>query len=116
FRRIDTTPRHRPTLLLDIPASELARHVPFPEPAVEGIAMSQLADCVLTGGKVWKGLGLGFDEAVAIAGGKVLATGTAEEIAALAGPDTRVIDLAGRLATPGLYDAHLHLHMYGIAM
>lgn len=78
--------------------------------------MSQLADCVLTGGKVWKGLGLGFDEAVAIAGGKVLATGTAEEIAALTGPDTRVIDLAGRLATPGLYDAHLHLHMYGIAM
>lgn len=78
--------------------------------------MSQLADCVLSGGKVWKGLGLGFDEAVAIAGGKVLATGTAEAIAALTGPDTRVIDLAGRLATPGLYDAHLHLHMYGIAM
>ena len=78
--------------------------------------MSRLADCVLTGGKVWKGLGLGFDEALAIADGKVLATGTATEIAALTGPDTRVIDLAGRLATPGLYDAHLHLHMYGIAM
>lgn len=78
--------------------------------------MSQLADCVLTGGKVWKGLGLGFDEAVAIAGGKVLATGTGAEIAALTGPDTQVIDLEGRLATPGLYDAHLHLHMYGIAM
>ena len=78
--------------------------------------MSGPAACILTGGKVWKGLGLGFDEAVAIADGRVLATGTAAEIAALAGPDTTVIDLAGRLATPGLNDAHMHLHMYGISM
>ena len=78
--------------------------------------MSAPADCILTGGKVWKGLGLGIDAALAIRDGKVIATGSDDEIAALAGPDTQVIDLAGRLATPGLNDAHLHLHMYGIAM
>ena len=78
--------------------------------------MSVIADCILTGGRVWKGKALGFDEALAIADGKVLATGSNADIAALAGPDTSVIELNGRLATPGLYDAHLHLHMYGISM
>ncbi|GGE07311.1 hypothetical protein SAMN05421774_102615 [Gemmobacter megaterium] len=68
---------------------------------------------ILTNGKIWCGLAEGFAEALAISGDKVLATGTADDIAALAGPDTDVIDLEGRLAVPGLNDAHLHLHMYG---
>lgn len=78
--------------------------------------MSGQADLVLTNGRIWKGLGLGFTEALACAGGKVLATGTSRDIEALAGPETRVIDLGGRLATPGLNDAHMHLHMYGLGM
>lgn len=78
--------------------------------------MSGQADLVLTNGRIWKGLGLGFAEALACAGGKVLATGTSRDIEALAGPETRVIDLGGRLATPGLNDAHMHLHMYGLGM
>ncbi|RJE84494.1 amidohydrolase [Paracoccus onubensis] len=78
--------------------------------------MSDHADFLLMNGRIWKGLGLGFAEALACRQGKVLATGTDAEIMALGGPDTRVIDLNGRLATPGLNDAHLHLHMYGLAM
>jgi predicted amidohydrolase YtcJ len=74
------------------------------------------ADTVLTGGRVWRGLGLPVSGAVALFAGRVLAAGTAEEIAALIGPETRVIDLAGRLATPGLNDAHMHLIPYGTAM
>ena len=74
------------------------------------------AELILTGGKVWCGLGLPDAEAVAMGGGRVLATGSAEEVAALEGPDTRVIDLAGRLATPGINDAHMHLLPYGLAM
>lgn len=89
---------------------------PIPRYAPHGPTMSKVADCILTGGRVWKGRGLGFDEALAIADGKVLATGSADQIGAYAGLETRVIDLQGRLATPGLYDAHLHLHMYGISM
>ena len=68
---------------------------------------------ILTNGKIWCGLAEGFAEALAIAGDTVLATGTAEEMAALAGPETEVINLDGRLAVPGLNDAHLHLHLYG---
>lgn len=74
------------------------------------------ADIVLTNGRVWRGLGHGFAEAIALWGGKVLASGTAHEIAELTGPHTQVIDLAGRLATPGLNDAHMHLLPYGAAM
>ena len=74
------------------------------------------ADTVLTGGKVWCGRGLPLCEAVATFAGRVLATGSAAEIASLIGPDTRVVDLAGRLATPGLNDAHMHLLPYGTAM
>ena len=74
------------------------------------------ADLILTGGRVWRGLGLGSAEAVALWGGRVLAAGTAEEIAALRGPGTEVIDLGGRLAVPGLNDAHMHLIPHGTAM
>ncbi|MFD1911055.1 amidohydrolase [Halodurantibacterium flavum] len=75
-----------------------------------------VADTILTGGRVWRGLGLGFAQAIALGGGRVLATGTAEQVAAHTGPNTTVIDLAGRLAIPGLNDAHLHLLPYGTAM
>ena len=74
------------------------------------------AELILTGGRVWCGLDLPEAEAVAMGGGLVLATGTATEIAAMAGEGTRVIDLGGRLAVPGINDAHMHLLPYGLAM
>lgn len=74
------------------------------------------AELILTGGRVWCGKDLPEAEAVAMAGGRILATGSAEEMGALAGPQTRVVDLAGRLAIPGINDAHMHLLPYGLAM
>ncbi len=47
-------------------------------------------------------------QAVAIAGGKILAVGANAEIQGRTGPNTRVIDLRGRTATPGLIDSHVH--------
>lgn len=78
--------------------------------------MTMKARTILTGGPIFKGLAEGFAEALAIADGRILAVGTAAEIDALRGPETRVIDLAGRSAIPGLIDAHLHLLNLGIAM
>ena len=48
-------------------------------------------------------------EAVAIKEGRFLAAGTDEEILKLAGATTEQHDLEGRMALPGLHDAHFHL-------
>lgn len=52
-------------------------------------------------------------EAVAIRAGRVQAVGTAAGIAALAGPQTRVIDAGGRTVLPGFVESHLHLVLGG---
>ena len=48
-------------------------------------------------------------EALAVAGNKIFALGTTREIEALAGAETRVIDLDGKTLIPGLIDNHNHL-------
>ncbi len=54
--------------------------------------------------------GFGWVEALAIAGGRVLAAGSVAEVAAAAGSKTRRLVLdPSELAIPGLTDAHLHL-------
>ena len=78
--------------------------------------MSVKADIVLRGGPIWCGREEGVVEALAIWGDKVLAAGSEAEIAGLTGAQTRIIDLAGRLATPGLNDSHLHLISLGMTM
>jgi hypothetical protein len=47
-------------------------------------------------------------EACAIREGKIIATGTTREIQQLAGTQTRVIDLEGKTAMPGIIDSHTH--------
>ncbi len=47
-------------------------------------------------------------EAVAVAGGKIVAVGTNAEIRRLVGEHTEVIGTHGRTATPGLIDTHCH--------
>jgi predicted amidohydrolase YtcJ len=54
-------------------------------------------------------------EAVAVGGRHILAVGDNDEIRNLAGRDTRLIDLGGRLVLPGLVDAHIHFYDWSIA-
>ncbi|MEO8229485.1 MAG: amidohydrolase [Chloroflexota bacterium] len=54
--------------------------------------------------------GFGWVDALAIAGGRILAAGSVSEVAASAGPGTRRLVLdPSEVAIPGLTDAHLHL-------
>jgi predicted amidohydrolase YtcJ len=73
-------------------------------------------DLILSGGRVFRGLGGGFAEALGIAGGRVAAVGARDEVEALAGAGTRRVDLAGRVAIPAFNEAHMHLLPYGLAL
>jgi predicted amidohydrolase YtcJ len=52
---------------------------------------------------------LPYAQAVAIEDGRIHSLGSNEQVRALAGPNTRIIDAGGRLVTPGLTEAHVHL-------
>ncbi|MCH8321369.1 MAG: hypothetical protein IH790_10500 [Acidobacteria bacterium] len=56
-----------------------------------------------------------YQQAVAIADGKILALGSDQEMEKLAGPRTRKIDLGGRSVIPGLADNPLHSAGGGLA-
>src|SRR5690606_37010646 len=74
------------------------------------------ADLVLTNGKI-----VTVDperptaEAVAIAGEKIIAVGSAREIRAYIGADAEVLDLGGQLAIPGFIEGHGHFMGFGRA-
>ena len=47
-------------------------------------------------------------EALAVTGGKISAVGSYEEVRALAGTETKVVDLGGKCLLPGLIEPHSH--------
>ncbi|HEU5259023.1 MAG TPA: amidohydrolase family protein, partial [Vicinamibacterales bacterium] len=67
-------------------------------------------DLILTNGKI-----ITVDEkftiaqALAVRGNRIVAVGTNQQIAQIATPTTRRIDLHGRAVVPGLIDNHMHL-------
>ena len=78
-------------------------------------ATVQAADLVLINGKI-----LTVDakdaiaEGVAVKGGKISAVGSSNEVMQYVGRTTRVVDLHGRTATPGLIDSHNHFADGGV--
>jgi predicted amidohydrolase YtcJ len=74
------------------------------------------ADLVVQGGRI-----LTVDpampevEALAVAGDRLVARGTSEEIAPLIGPSTLVVDLDGAIAIPGFIESHAHFLSLGRA-
>ncbi|MFB6098173.1 MAG: amidohydrolase [Salinibacter sp.] len=81
-----------------------------------GCSSGPTADLVLTNGTV---VTLDPDHgdvaALAAASDTILAVGSADEINAYVGADTRVIDLGGRLAIPGFIEGHGHFMGMGQA-
>ena len=73
-------------------------------------AQQPSADLIFTNGKI-----ITVDDrftiaqAVAIKGDRIVAVGTNQQIAQMAGPATRRTDLRGRAVVPGLIDNHMHL-------
>lgn len=72
-------------------------------------AASDSADLVVVGGRVWTAdPARPWAEAVAATGDRITAVGSREEIEALVGEETLVIDASGGLVTPGFVDTHVH--------
>ena len=83
-------------LLLCLVASLACRHAPKP-------------DLIIHHGKILTvDSNFTIVDAMAIQGEHILATGSNDQILALAGPETRQIDLHGKTVLPGLNDSHLH--------
>lgn len=53
-------------------------------------------------------------EALALAGGRLLAVGTLDEVLRHRSPATEMVDLGGRALLPGFYDAHGHVVAVGM--
>lgn len=92
--------------------------VPVAEPAVAAQAQPapRPADLVLTNGRI-----VTVEEAqpeaqaMAVNGDTITALGSNADIQRYVGPNTKVIDLKGALATPGLMEAHAHFTGVGDA-
>ena len=54
-------------------------------------------------------------QAIAVRGDRIAAVGSNAEIQRYIGPGTKVIDLAGRLAIPGLVESHGHFMNFGLS-
>jgi predicted amidohydrolase YtcJ len=55
-------------------------------------------------------------QAAAVRDGIIIEVGSDAEVEPLIGPETRVVDLSGRMALPGFHDAHLHAIDGGVAL
>ncbi|MET0802114.1 MAG: amidohydrolase [Actinomycetota bacterium] len=70
---------------------------------------SATCDVILTGADVWCGdAARRWVRAVAIAGDRIVAVGTDQDVHAHAGPSTEVVSLLGKAIVPGFQDAHVH--------
>ena len=72
------------------------------------------ADLVLRNGKIATvDEEFSFAEAVAVHKERIVFVGKNEDVSSYTGPETRVIDLKGKLVLPGLIDSHAHIYNLG---
>ncbi|HEV3203433.1 MAG TPA: amidohydrolase [Gemmataceae bacterium] len=72
------------------------------------------ADMLIYNAKVATNSVPSFAQAVAIADGRIVATGANDAILRLRAPNTTVLDMKGRTVIPGLNDSHLHVIRGGL--
>ncbi len=80
-------------------------------------AVGQSADLVLVGGNIaTMDIARPTAEAVAISKDRIIAVGSNEQIRKFIVPETRVLDLEGKFAMPGLIEGHAHFVGLGQSM
>ncbi len=80
-------------------------------------ASNATIDMLLLNGRVWTVWDQQpWAEAIAITGERIIAVGSSQALRALAGKNTRIIDLKGKLVLPGFNDAHVHFCNGGFSL
>ncbi|HYN58679.1 MAG TPA: amidohydrolase [Rubrivivax sp.] len=100
----------------------LQRHMPVFAAAMAGCmtlaapaSAQQTADTIWSGGPIITMNDKAMRaEAVAVAGGKILAVGKRSDVMKLKGPATQLVDLKGQTLVPGFVDAHGHVVAGGL--
>ncbi|NIN64413.1 MAG: amidohydrolase family protein, partial [Anaerolineae bacterium] len=103
-REEPTSPPETPTGVAQLSLPETPTAAPEPSPSAPS------PDIIFHNGSI---LSMEAEQpqarALAIQGENILAVGTDEDILALQGTDTQLIDLEGRALMPGFVDAHTHI-------
>ncbi len=81
--------------------------------ALSGTAVAQqAADTVYVNGQIYTvNNAQPWAEAVAIAGGRLIAVGSTKTIQGHADANTKIVDLKGAFVMPGMYDLHTHIDL-----
>ena len=72
-------------------------------------AQKNSADLIVTNGRIWTAnAGQPYVSSIAIRGDRIVAAGDALVTAKYRGTKTKIVDLGGRFAMPGINDSHIH--------
>lgn len=98
-------------------ASAVTAEFAAPRFAAEAVAAPQAsaADIVFRNGPVYTvNAATPWAHAVAVKGKRIVFVGDDADVAALVGPQTRVVDLAGKMLLPGFVEGHIHPLVGGV--
>jgi predicted amidohydrolase YtcJ len=80
----------------------------------QSVRWNPYADMIFTNGKVVTvDTNFSIAQALAIKDGKLIVVGTNAEAMAVRGPNSKILDLAGKTVIPGLQDSHIHFLSLG---
>jgi len=95
--------------VLGVTACNKGTEPPSQAAAPTAVAAAEYADVIYRNAHIYtQDPGQPWAEAMAVKDGKLLVVGAAADVEAVSGPDTRMVDLQGRMVMPGIIDTHVH--------
>ena len=103
-------------LLAMIVFSFAALNASFSANAMPGKSSDRAPDIIFVNGDIYTQATPARAQAIAVRDGRIVATGSNDDIRKLKGTHTQVVDLGGHFVMPGFNDAHVHLEEAGLEL